>query len=55
MHIYSTVCEIGSWWEAAVQHRELGSMVCGDPGGWDVVWGVVRRRLKREGIYDTQS
>ena len=26
--INTTLCEIDSWWEAAVQHRELGSVLC---------------------------
>ena len=42
------VCKIDGYWEAAVQHRELSSVVCDDPEGWD---GVVGGRSKREGIY----
>ena len=36
------------WWGAAVHHRELRSVLCDDPEGWD---GEVRRRSKRVGIY----
>ena len=28
--------ELNSWWEAAVGHRELSSVVCDDLEGWDV-------------------
>ena len=42
------MCETGSSWEAAAQHRELSSVLCDDPAGWDEGLGG---RLKREGIY----
>ena len=44
--IYTAMCErqLG---EAAVEHRELSSVLCGDPGVWD---GRVGGRSKREGI-----
>ena len=29
---YSIVCKVDSWWEAAVQHREI----CDDLDGWEV-------------------
>ena len=32
-HIYSTVCETDSSWEAAVWHRELSSVLCDDLEG----------------------
>ena len=42
------MCKRDSQWEAAVEHRELNSVLCGDLDEWD---GEVRGRLKREGIY----
>ena len=35
-----------SYWKAAVQHRELSSVLCDDLEGWDG-----EGRLKREEIY----
>ena len=37
-----------SWWEAAVWHRELSSVLCDDLEGWD---GGSGGRFKREGVY----
>ena len=34
-HIHATMRKIDSWWEAAVQHRELSSVFCDDLEGWD--------------------
>ena len=31
----TTVCKIDSWWEAAVEHRELNSVLCDDLEGRD--------------------
>ena len=42
------MCETESYWEAAVQHRELSSVLSDDPEGWDE--GVCGG-LRREGIY----
>ena len=46
-YIYTTTGKIGSSWEAAVQHRELGLVLCDDLEGWD---DGVGGRLRREGI-----
>ena len=27
--------KIDSWWEPAIKHRELSSVLCGDLDGWD--------------------
>ena len=35
LRIYTTMCKIDSWWEAALQHRELSSVLCEDLEGWD--------------------
>ena len=40
--------EIDSWWEAAAQHREPSSVLCGDLEGGD--GEGVGRRLKNKGI-----
>ena len=42
------MCEIDSWWEPAVQHREICSVLWDDLDGWD---GWAEGRHKREGIY----
>jgi len=39
-HIHATMCKIDSWWEAAVQHRELSSVFCDDLEGWDRGGGI---------------
>ena len=46
--LYTTECKIVGWWEAAAQHREIGSALCDDLRG-----GIGRMggRLKREGIW----
>ena len=36
------------WWEAAAEHREIGSVLCDDLEGWDREDGG---RFKREGIW----
>ena len=36
-----TMCTIVLWWEAAVQHRELCSVLCDDLEGWDEQGGHV--------------
>ena len=46
--MYAAVCKVGSCGEAAAQRRELSSVPCDDPEGWD--GGVLRERLQREGI-----
>ena len=43
------MCKIDSQWEAAIQHRELTSVLCEDLGRWD--WGGEGGKSKREGIY----
>ena len=43
-------CEIDSWWEVVVKHKELSSVLCDDLAGWDGEWRV-GGRSKREGIY----
>ena len=30
-----TMCTIAIWWEAAVQHRKLSSVLCDDLERWD--------------------
>ena len=30
------MCKIDGQWEAAVEHRELSSVLCGDLEGWDL-------------------
>ena len=40
------MCETDSWWEAAVQHRELSLVLCDDLEGWDE--DEVGGRLKGE-------
>ena len=32
-HTYTTKYKIGSWWEAAAQHREISSVLCVHLGG----------------------
>ena len=34
-YIYMTMCKIDSYWESALQHRELSSILCDDLVGWD--------------------
>ena len=41
-------CEVDSWWEAAVLHRELSSALCDDSEGWDR--GGVGREAREGGI-----
>ena len=43
-HIYTTKCKIDRWWEAAAEHREMSSVLCGHLEGWD-----------REGGRETQE
>jgi len=43
------MCKIASWWEAAVQHRELSSMLCDGLEGWG--WGRGETQVQEEGIY----
>ena len=43
------MCKIDSWWEPAVLHRELSSVLSDDLDGW--VGGGVGGSSKREGIY----
>ena len=45
--MYTAMCKKDSWWEAAVQHRELSSVLCDDVEGWDEGVGG---RFKREGM-----
>ena len=45
--MYTAMCEKDSSWEAAIQHRELSSVLCDDLEGWDEGVGG---RLKREGM-----
>ena len=33
------MCKIDSWWEAAVEHREVNSVLCDDLEGRDGVGG----------------
>ena len=40
--------QIDSQWEAAVQHRELSSVLCGDLEEWD---SGVEGKPRREGMY----
>ena len=48
--MYTTLCEIDSWGEAAVERRELSLVLCDGLEGWD--WGGwVGGRLQREGMY----
>ena len=44
-----TVCETDSSWEAAIEHRELSSVLHDDREEWD--GSGVGGRLKRERIY----
>ena len=46
--MYTTMCEIDSQWEAAVEHRELKAVLCDDLDEWD---GEVRGGVKREQTY----
>ena len=48
-HVYATMCETDSLWEAAIEHRELSSVLHDDREGWD--GSRVGGRLKRERIY----
>ena len=43
----TAVCEADSWWGPVAEHRQLSSVPCDDPEGWD---GEVGGRLPREGI-----
>ena len=43
--MYTAMCEKDSSWEAAIQHRELSSVLCGDLDGCDGEWeGDLRGR-----------
>ena len=44
IYIYTTMCEIHSQWEAAVEHRLLSLMLCDD-----LEWGVVGREAQEGG------
>ena len=44
----ATECKMVGWWEAAAEHREIGSVLCDDLEGWDREDGG---RFKREGIW----
>ena len=37
------MCKIDSYWEPAVQHRELSSVLRDDLGGWDGERGEVQQ------------
>ena len=39
LDIYTTMCKIDSYWEAAVQHGELSLVLCDDLEGWDGAGG----------------
>ena len=40
-HIYTAVCKIENWGEAAVSHGGLSSVLCDDLGEWEgASWGV---------------
>ena len=32
------MCKIDSWWESAVKHKELSSVLCDELDGWDGRW-----------------
>ena len=34
-HVYTTGCEVDSWWEAAEWRREISSVLCDHLEGWD--------------------
>ena len=42
-HTLTAVCTMDSWWEAAVGHRALSSVLCDDPEEWG-------EKSKREGM-----
>ena len=46
--IYTTMCKVDSWQEAAVLHRQLSLLLSGDLEGWNKGVGG---RLKKERIY----
>lgn len=48
-HTHSTTHAIASWWEPAVPHRELRSVLCDDLDEWDA--GRVGGRSKSEDMY----
>ena len=50
-HIYSTRCKIDSQWEAAVQHREISSVLCDHLEGWDREGGMETQEGGDMGIY----
>ena len=44
-HIYTTTRKIDSWWEPAIKHRKLSSVLCDDLlDGWDGGEGSPRGR-----------
>ena len=43
---YTTMCQTASQQEATTQHRELSSVLCDDPDGWDL-GGLVGGRLRK--------
>ena len=45
---YTAMHKLDSWWEAAIQHRELSSEFPDNLEQWDRGWVV--ERLKREAI-----
>ena len=38
LRMCTAMCKTDSQWEAAVQHREISSVLCGDLDGWDGGW-----------------
>lgn len=46
----TAVCKTDTWWEAALEHRELSSVLYCDLDEWEV-GEVVGGTSKREGIY----
>ena len=48
--MHSTTCKVGSQCRAAVQHRELSSVLGDDLEGWTGEWGdgIQGRRLKNK-------
>ena len=48
LHICMTTCRMDGFGEAAVQHRELRSVLCDDLEGWD--GSGEGEKLEREGI-----
>ena len=45
----TAMCKTDSWWELAIKHRKLSSILRDDLNGWDVDGGGGGREVQEEG------